>query len=119
MLIVRSALLNNFKRIYGETDMVCCYARAQGFSAISQDAILLMNNEKIVILFISYFTNRLIQKVEFSKDDLIESQLKSGTLLADIWRFTAKGQKWFFRIQRKIIPLGNRQIEFLNFLKKI
>ena len=116
MLIIRPALLDNFQKEYGETGMVRCYAKAQGSSAITQDVILLMNDEKLVFLFISYITNRLIRKIDFSSKEILNSRVKSGVLLDDIWQFSAGGQKWFFRIQRKIIPLGNRQSEFLTYL---
>lgn len=117
-MIVRIELLNKFKNYYGETDMLCCYAQSQGVSAITQNVVLLVNREKVVILFVSFFRNHLVHKIEFTKNELSDRKIKFGRLLDDIWQFTARGQKWSFRIQRKIFTLGNRQSEFLDYLKE-
>ncbi|MBP1046755.1 hypothetical protein I6N96_10805 [Enterococcus sp. BWM-S5] len=116
MLIISAAAIEALKMEYGETDMVSCYAKAQGMNVPTQEAVLLLNNQKVIILFISKLTNKLIQKMMFNRVELSNSTLKSGLFLDERWTFTGRGQKWSFRIPAKILPLGNGQRVFLDSL---
>lgn len=116
LIVIRSSIIQKFKNDYGSANMICCYAKAQGMSAFTQEAILLLNDQRVIILFISKITNKLIQKVEFSKTEILKSVLKKGILFDAVWTFSGRKQKWKFRIMYKILPLGNMQKEFLDYL---
>lgn len=118
MILITDEVIIEMKNVYGEEDMFACFADAQGISAISAQAILLINKEKLIILFINKITNNLVQKIEFQIEEISESNIKKGMFYTNIWNFKGRGQKWKFRIQ-KILTLGNRQKEFLDFIQTI
>jgi hypothetical protein len=94
-----------------------CYSTPQSLSAYTSRAILLLNNDRIIILFLNLFSSKVVQKVEFEVTDLQEQKYHSGFLSSAVWSFNIKGQHWRFRIIKKILPLGSMQGDFLNFLQ--
>ncbi|WYJ90109.1 hypothetical protein A5888_001837 [Enterococcus sp. 9E7_DIV0242] len=98
--------------------MHTCFATAQGMSAITGQAILLINHEKLIILFVSRITEQVVQKVEFNIEELSDSTINYGLLISNSWKFKGRGQKWSFRIQ-PILTLKNAQQDFLDFVKRI
>lgn len=101
-----------------EPGTVCCFSIATGMSAISQQAILLLNDRKITILFINKFTNNIVKKVEFVDCDISNSSLKQWFLFEERWNFTAGKKNWTFKIQRPILSIRPMQKEFIRYLRE-
>jgi len=97
--------------------MQICYAKAQSLSATTNQAILLMNEEKIIILFLNFLVTKVVHKVEFATSDLLDSKLRFEQGLSVSWSFNVQGQRWRFQIMKQILPLGTMQGDFLDFLR--
>ncbi|KAF6614886.1 MULTISPECIES: hypothetical protein [Paenibacillus] len=118
MLFITKKLIDKLAEPYRESDMLICYSTPQSFSAYTSRAILLLNNDRIIMLFLNLFSTKVVQKVEFEVADLQEQKYYSGLLSSVIWSFNINGQHWRFSIMRKILPLGSMQRDFLNFLQQ-
>lgn len=117
MIFITKKTIAQLTEPYRESDMVVCYSTPQSFSAYSSRAILLMNNDRVIILFLNLFSSKVVQKVEFESADLQEQKYNPG-LSSAIWSFKIKGQNWKFRIIKKILTLGSMQGDFLDFLQR-
>ncbi|MEK5259816.1 MULTISPECIES: hypothetical protein [Paenibacillus] len=118
MLFITKKTINKLAEPYRESDMLVCYSTPQSFSAYTSRAILLLNNDRIIILFLNLFSTKVVQKVEYEVADLQEQKYHSGHLSSAIWSFKIKGQHCRFRIIKKILTLGSMQRDFLNFLQQ-
>lgn len=101
-----------------EPETVCCFSIATGMSAISQQAILLLNDRKVTILFINKLTSTIVKKVEFVNCEISNSSLKRWFLFEERWNFTAGQKNWAFKIQLQILPIRPMQKEFLRCLRE-
>ncbi len=117
MLFIHKKLIQRLAAPYQESSMQIGYAKAQSLSATTNQAILLMNEEKIVILFLNFFITKVVHKVEFSAADLLDSKLRFEQGLSVSWSFNVQGQRWRFQIMKQILPLGTMQGDFLDFLR--
>ncbi|UQZ36682.1 hypothetical protein C2I18_26000 [Paenibacillus sp. PK3_47] len=118
MIFITKKNIHKLIEPYRESDMLVCYSTPQSFSAYSSRAILLINNRKVIILFLNLFSTKVIQKVEFEAAELEEQNYNPGYASSAIWSFKIKGEKWKFRIIKKILTLGSMQREFLDFLQQ-
>ncbi|MBP1310378.1 hypothetical protein JOD82_003475 [Paenibacillus sp. 1182] len=118
MIFINKKTINKLTESHREPNMLICYSTPQSLSAWSSRAILLLNNDEIIILFLNLFSTKVVQKVEFEVADLQEQKYHSIYLSSAIWSFNSKGQHWRFKIIKKIIPLGSMQRDFLNFLQQ-
>lgn len=115
MIILSSNAITSLKNNYGDFDMLPCYSIPQGLSAVTNQAILLMNHEKIIILYISKVTDKVVQKIEFSLNEISNSTLKQNFFQGYIWKFYSHGQNWRFKIPY-VIPLRQIQNTFIEQL---
>lgn len=67
MFLIRKETIEHLKNNYGESSMLSGYAIVQGMSSNTNEAMLLLSENKLIILFISNFSSNLVQKVEFDK----------------------------------------------------
>lgn len=118
MLFITKKSIDRLAASYKEPDMFTCYANSQSFSSTTSRAILLINYNKLTILFLNLFSTKVVHKVEFDVADLQKHKYKSGDPLASVWSFTTEGKSWRFRIVKKILTLGSMQGDFLKFLKQ-
>ncbi len=118
MLFITKKLIDKLAEPHRESDMLICYSTPQSFSAYTSRAILLLNNDRIIILFLNLFSTKVVQKVEYEVADLQEQKYHSGHLSSAIWSFKIKGKHSRFRIIKKILTLGSMQRDFLNFLQQ-
>ncbi len=117
MLFITKRNLNRLAQPYRESDMLLAYATPQHIFARSSRAILLVNEDKLIVLFLNLFSTRVLQQVELKIADLQEPELKFGVGLASVLSFHAVGGKWRFQIMRTILTLGSMQGEFLDFVQ--
>lgn len=118
MFLINKKLINKLAAPYQEPTMQVCYATPQHFSAYSSKAVLLLNEEKLIVLFLNFFSSKVIHKVELSMADMQEHRYNKGLSLASTWSFQSNGQTWRFQMLKKIIPLGKMQQKFLDFLNE-
>ncbi len=117
MIFITKKLLNRLTQTHREPNMLICYSTPQSWSAKTSRAILLINEDKLIILFLNFFSTKVIHKVEFQTAELQDQTYHSGTLLSATWSFHVQGRRWKFMIPRKILTLGSMQSDFLNFMK--
>lgn len=119
MLFITKKSTNRIIEAHIEPGMFVCYATPQGFSAVTSRAILLINDNKLIVLFLNLFSTKVVQKIEFRLTDLQEHTYNSSIdPLTAVWSFNYQGQRWKFRILKKILTLGSMQGEFLRFLRQ-
>ncbi|WP_410771676.1 hypothetical protein [Fontibacillus sp. BL9] len=118
MIFINKKLIDRLTESHREPDMLVCYATLQGFSAITSRAILLINDSRIIVLFLNLFSSKVVHKVEIEVADIQNQKYHSRTPLTALWSLNIKGQHWKFRITKKIVTLGSMQSEFLNFLQQ-
>ena len=82
MIILKQKIIHRFAERYGSPDMITCYSDTRGFSAISPQAILLINQHHLIVLYIGLLSNKLVQRVDFQLTEISNSKLKSGFFLA-------------------------------------
>lgn len=116
MIFINKKTIDKLTESHRESNMHICYSTPQSFSARTSRAILLVNEDRMIILFLNLFSSKVVHKVEFEVSDLEEQKYRSGTLLSAIWSFKVNGQYWNFRIIKKIVTLGSMQSDFLHFL---
>ncbi|AIQ68476.1 hypothetical protein PGRAT_13265 [Paenibacillus graminis] len=117
MIFINKKTIDKLTESHKESDMLSCYSTPQSLSACTSRAIILLNNDRIILLFLNLFSSKVVQKVEFEVAELQEQKYHSGYLSSAIWSFNVRGQHWKFRIIKKILPLGSMQRDFLNFLQ--
>ncbi|WP_227871876.1 hypothetical protein [Paenibacillus bovis] len=103
---------------YLQPDMRICYAKSQSLASVTNQAVLLLNQDKFVIIFLTLFTSKVAAVFEFATTDLLNQKYRSGPSLASVWSFDAGGQHWRFLITKVILPLGSMQGDFLEFLEQ-
>jgi len=118
MFLINKKLIYKLIEPYQESNMQICYATPQHFSAYSSKAVLLLNQDKLIVLFLNFFSSKVIHTVELSIADMQEHHYNKGMSLASIWSFQSDGHSWRFSILKKLIPLGKMQQEFLDFLNE-
>lgn len=118
MLFIHKKLIDSLAKTYREPDMLVCYCTPQGFSAITNRAVLLINEHKIIVLFLNLFSTKVVQKMEYKVTDIQDQKYQSGDPFSSLWSFNSMGQRWKFRIPKLIITLGSMQSEFLHFLRQ-
>lgn len=119
MLFITKKSTNRLTEAHIEPGMFASYATPQGFSAVTSRAILLINDNKLIVLFLNLFSTKVVQKIEFRLADLQEQTYNSSIdPLSAVWSFNHQGQRWKFRILKKILTLGSMQDEFLRFLRQ-
>ena len=117
MLLIRLHTLEALFQEHGKPDMHYCFAQARGMSAPTNQALLMVNEQQVLLLFISKLQNKVVQKLVFDKNELSDSHLTAGMLLDDCWTFNGRNQRWSFRIPRRILTLGTLQKGFLDYLR--
>jgi hypothetical protein len=118
MFFITQKTINGLATQHKEPDMLTCYAVSQSLSSVTSRAILLINNSKVVILFLNVFSSKVVKKVEFNLTKLQQQKLKSGVLFSAIWSFDVNGAHWRFSIIKKMLTLGSMQGDFLRFLRQ-
>lgn len=119
MLFITKKTTAKLTEAHIDPGMCACYATPQGFSAVTSRAILLINDNKLIILFLNMFSTKVVRKVELRIADLQEQTYNSSIdPLTAVWSFNHQGQRWKFRILKKILTLGSMQGEFLSFLRQ-
>lgn len=117
MLFIHKKLIRKLTTPYIEANTQICYAQSQSFASYSSKTILLLNHDKLIILFLNFFSSKVIHTLEIPVTDLQEQNYNTGSLLDALWSFQSNGQRWRFRIIKKILPLGTMQQDFLDFLQ--
>lgn len=110
--------MDGLKSMYGESDMLVCYSIAQGISATTDQAILLINEKKLLILYINKLTNNIVQKNEFLFSEFSKSSLKNCFFFSTVWKFNCCGQSLTFKIPF-IYPLRTIRRDFIKCLYKM
>lgn len=118
MIFITKKTIEELSETHKEPNMFTCYSTPQSFSATTSRAILLINSNRFVILFLNLFSSKVVHKIEFEIADLQKQKFRAGNMLSAIWSFNAKGQSWNFRIPQKILTLGSMQSDFLNYLQQ-
>ncbi|MFD1885516.1 hypothetical protein [Paenibacillus wenxiniae] len=117
MLFIRKKALNRLAEPYREPGMLMCYATPQHLHTYSTRALLLVNQEKLVVLFLNLFSTRVVHQSELAIADLQEQKFKSGVGLGAVWSFKVNGSSWRFQIMWTILTLGSMQRDFLTFVE--
>lgn len=118
MLFIHKKLINKLTAPYAEQDMLTCYATAESLSAYTSRAILLVDHNKLVMLFLNFFSSKVVHTIEFEISELQSHRYKNGSFLSVVWSFQSRGQTWRFRMVRKMLTLGTMQGDFLDFLQQ-
>lgn len=118
MLCIHKKLINRLAEPHKEPGMVCCYAQSQSMASITSRAILLMNHDTLKVLFLNFFSTKVVHTVQWNIADLSRHSFRAGIQLASVWSFDAGGQHWRFQIMKVILPLGSMQGDFLDFLQQ-
>ena len=118
MIFITKKLLDRLTRSHREPNMFMCYSTPQSLSAKTSRAILLINEDTLIILFLNFFSTKVVHKVEFRTAELQDQKYHSGTLLSATWSFHVHGRRWKFMISKKILTLGSMQSDFLHFMKQ-
>lgn len=118
MFFITHKTINGLAAQHKEPDMLTCYAVSQALSSVTSRAILLINNSKVIILFLNALSTKVVQKVEFDVADLQNQKFKSGLLFSAIWSFDVGGKHWRFSIIKKMLTLGSMQGDFVGFLRQ-
>lgn len=118
MFFITQKTINSLAAQHKEPDMLTCYADSQALSSVTSRAILLINNSKVIILFLNALSSKVVQKVEFDVADIRNQKFKSGVLFSAIWSFDVGGKHWRFSIIKKMLTLGSMQGDFLRFLRQ-
>ncbi|MGL9746436.1 hypothetical protein [Enterococcus sp. DIV0170] len=98
--------------------MLPCYTIAQGISASSNQAVLLVNKNKLIVLYIHKLSDKVVQKNELNLAEISRSTLRNSLPFSKVWRFYYKEQKWIFRIPY-IHPLRIIKTDFVDFLYEL
>ncbi|WP_322904769.1 hypothetical protein [Paenibacillus campi] len=117
MLLITKRSLNRLAAPYREADMLMCHAIPQHMTTPSTRAILLMNEQKLVVVFLNLFLTRVVHTEQLALTELQGQKFKSGVGLAAVWSFQAKGANWRFQIMWTMLTLGSMQRDFLEFLQ--
>lgn len=112
MLFITKKLINRLSEPHREPDMLACYATPQSFSAHTSRAILLISQDRVIILYLNLFSTRVVHKVEYEVAELEDQKYKDASLSAAGWSFSIQGQRCRFRIMKVILPLGSMQRDF-------
>ncbi|MFG3613775.1 hypothetical protein [Rummeliibacillus stabekisii] len=118
MLFITKKSLESLAESHREPDMLLCYATPQGFSAITNRAILLINDNHMIVLFLNLFSTKIVHKLIFELAEIQDQKYATKDPLTVLWSFNLKRQAWKFRIPTKILTLGSMQREFLMFVKQ-
>ncbi len=118
MIFITKKLIYSLAEPHREPGMLVCYATPQGFSAITSRAILLINDNRMIVLFLNLFSTKVVQKIEFEIADIQNQKYHSKTPLTALWSFKIMDRIWKFRISKKIVTLGSMQSEFLTFIQQ-
>ncbi len=118
MLFITRKSIDRLTEPYREPDMLACYAISQTISSPTSKAILLINRERLRVLFLNVFSSKVVETVDFALDDLQHQKLKSGMRLSTIWSFQLNGTQWRFSMIKKMLTLGSMQGDFLSFLNQ-
>ncbi|MGN7411167.1 hypothetical protein ACTHPG_00830 [Paenibacillus sp. SAF-068] len=118
MLFITRKSIDRLAEPYREPDMLACYAISQTISSPTTRAILLINRDRLRILFLNVFSSKVVESVDFALDDLQHQKLKSGMRLSAIWSFQFNGTHWRFSMVKKMLTLGSMQGDFLSFLNQ-
>ncbi|WP_046228051.1 hypothetical protein [Paenibacillus dauci] len=118
MLFINKKLVNTPAEPYWQPDMVICYAKSQSLASVTNQAVLLLNTNKLVIIFLTLFTSKTAAVFEFATADVLNQKYNPSLGLSSTWSFDAGGQHWRFLINKVILPLGSMQADFLEFLQQ-
>jgi hypothetical protein len=100
---------------YMNGDMKIAVSTSQSLNSISSKAILLIDDSKLIILFLNFFQTKVIDHIVYQRKAITNSELTNGFLGIDVvWKFTVNNRKWRFRILKKIFPLGDLQRQFID-----
>ncbi|MTD41456.1 hypothetical protein GIX45_23115 [Erwinia sp. CPCC 100877] len=117
-MLITKKLIHRLSEPYIKGQMYACYAESQSLDSISSKAVLLMDDQTLIILFLNFFQTKVIHPIEYNREELANYQLKEGFNGLDVvWYFTIKDKSWRFRIMKKIITLGKMQREFIEELQ--
>lgn len=119
MFIIQKATLKNFKQSYGDPHDDVAFALGGWDSLQAPQAILMLNDARLLILKIASLTNTLIEAREIQYRDMQNVRMKSHFLAFQVhWSFTAHNLKYDFYIPKKILTLGDSQKKFIQFLNQ-
>ncbi|WP_411343737.1 hypothetical protein ACE3MZ_19325 [Paenibacillus sp. WLX1005] len=116
MLFIRKKVINQLAEPYREPDMVCCYVESQSMASTTSRAILLINHNTMKVLFLNFFSTKVVHTMQWNTADLYNHSFLSRMPLVSIWSFDAGGEHWRFLINKFILTLGSMQGDFLDFI---
>ncbi|WP_342572014.1 hypothetical protein MKY85_05385 [Paenibacillus sp. FSL R5-0749] len=118
MLLITRKSIYRLVQPYREPDMLACYAISQTISSPTSKAILLINRDRLKVLFLNVFSSKVVEIIDFALDDLKNQKLKSGMGLSAMWSFQLNGTHWRFSMIKKMLTLGSMQGDLLSFLNQ-
>lgn len=84
MLFITKKMVNGAAEPYRQPNMRICYTKSQSLASITNQAVLLLNKDKLVIIFITLFTSKTAAILEFTTTDLQNQKYKAGPGLSAV-----------------------------------
>lgn len=117
-MIITKKMMYRLSQPYIEQEMSACYAESQSLASTSSKVILLLNDTKLIILFLNFTSSKVIHKIDYNREELVNKKIKNGASFLDVvWSFSVENTAWRFRIMKKIVTLDKMQMNFINKLK--
>lgn len=116
-MIITKKMMYRLSKPYIEQEMSACYAESQSLASTSSKVILLLNDTKLIILFLNFTSSKVIHKIDYNREELVNKKIKNGAFLDIVWSFSVENTAWRFRIMKKIVTLDKMQMNFINKLK--
>lgn len=100
-MLITKKWMDRLTRPYRSQGMVRCLAESQSMDSISSKVILLINEKNVTILFLNFFQTKVIDHLTYERAEIEKEDVALGGGLSVVWRFSAGGKKWRFRIIKK------------------
>lgn len=116
MITITKKNINSILKQENLDQNIACYAQPVHYLYGPNQAILVLEPDKITVLYISTVRNRTLLKKEFIRKNIINPSIKNNLL--DIkFCFYYNEKKFTFKIMKKVIFLGKIQEDFLSSLR--
>ena len=118
-MFISKTMIDDLSAPFRNEKSVICYAKSQTLSGPSDKVILIMDDKVLTLLFLNITVSKVIHTQEIKLIDISHEKITEPLLSLDIsWHFYEDKSKWRFRIMKKIVTLGNWQVQFINELTK-